>query len=106
MKKLDIRRAKDSLEHYASVLNGGTLLLTRRGRPVAALVGFDGEMDDESAALSVNPRFLQILQESRESLAREGGIPHDEICRRFGITRRRTGSSSRAAASRGPGPRR
>ena len=51
---------------------------------MAAVVSVE-DYDLESLSLSTNPRFLEIIAESRRSLEREGGIPIEEMRRRLGV---------------------
>jgi prevent-host-death family protein len=51
--------------------------------------------DAESLSLSANPQFLEIIEQSRERLAAEGGTSSEEMRRRIGLERRtRKGKSS------------
>ncbi|MGK7874444.1 MAG: hypothetical protein AB4426_14395 [Xenococcaceae cyanobacterium] len=43
------------------------------------------EDDRETKALSRNPKFLEMIEESRRSLREKGGIPLDEIKRELGL---------------------
>jgi len=53
------------------------------GKPVAALVAIDAD-DLESAALSVHPQFLEIMERSRLRHDQAGGISTEEMRRRLG----------------------
>jgi prevent-host-death family protein len=83
--KVDIEDATRPLAEYAKrVENGGELVLvTSGGRPVAAVIPMTDEDDLERLALSTNPKFLEIVERSRASHAREGGISHEDMRRRL-----------------------
>jgi antitoxin (DNA-binding transcriptional repressor) of toxin-antitoxin stability system len=71
------------------------LLLTDHGQVVATIVPAD-EHDAESMLLSINPKFLAILERSRRRLETEGGLSGDEVRERLGLPKRgRTRRSTR-----------
>lgn len=83
MKTLEITRATASLRSYAAHAKRGAVVITRRGKPVAALVSVEG-IDLESLALSTNPQFLSLIERSRSRHQREGGISSEEMRERLG----------------------
>jgi len=62
-------------------------VLTRRGRPVAALVPIHSGVDLESFGLSHNPRFIEIINRSWASYKKNGGVSLEEMRRRHGPER-------------------
>ena len=84
MRTIDIAKATGPLRDYAESARGETVVVTRRGKPVAALISVD-EFDYESLSLSTNPTFIDIIARSRARLEKEGGIPAVEMRRRLGI---------------------
>ena len=66
-------------------------VLTRRGKPVAAVVPISSELDLESFGLSHNPHFIEIVNRSWASYSKSGGVSLDEMRRRHvdGKPRRR-----------------
>ena len=62
----------------------GVIVLTRGGRARYALVPVK-DRDMESYALATHPTFLRLIERSRLSYARHGGIPLDEVVSGFGI---------------------
>ncbi len=77
-----MREATKPLTDFVRSVDDGSVLLTVRGRPVAALVSVR-DADAESLTLSVNPKFLAILERSRRRHETEGGIAPDETRRRL-----------------------
>lgn len=73
MKKLELTQSTGSLADYANDMDEA-LVLSRDGQPVAVLMPLEN-LDMETVNLSLNPEFIAILEESRASLKREGGIP-------------------------------
>jgi len=86
MKTLEITEA--SLADYDP--KAETWVLTRRGRPVAAVVPIRPGMDAETFALSHNADFIEIINRSWKSYEEGGGISLEEVRRKHGIKRRAT----------------
>ena len=82
MKTLDMTHATGPLADYARDVSKEPMILTRRGKPVAALVAVKNA-DLETAGLSVNPRFLAIIERSRVRRKAQGGLSSAEMRRRF-----------------------
>jgi len=88
MRKIEIDKAKGTLAEYTRGLKRVPVILTRRGKPVAALVSVKGD-DWESIRLSTNPDFIRIIEHSRARQEAEGGIPIEEVRRRLGLAKPR-----------------
>jgi prevent-host-death family protein len=105
MKSVEIGEAKGALADYARKAHRETLVVTRRGRPVAAVVPIRG-VDMESLALSTNPDFVGLIQRARARYKATGGVSLEEMRRRWGAKRKprkrraRAATSSRASTSR------
>jgi hypothetical protein len=84
MKTLDIAKATGSLAELARKPDREALILTVEGKPVAVLLPV-WDADVETVSLSLNPKFLAIIEESRRSQEREGSISSEEIRRHFGL---------------------
>ena len=88
MKTVEMDEAKGTLAEYARGLRREPVILTRQGKPVAALVSVEDE-DWESISLSTNPEFMAIIERSRTRHAAKGGIPIKEVRRRLGLSKTR-----------------
>ncbi len=86
MKAVEI--TETTLSDYGRRARKDTWVLTRRGRPVAAVVPIRSRVDLESFGLSHNPRFIEILNRSWASYEQSGGISLDEMRRRHPPARR------------------
>jgi antitoxin (DNA-binding transcriptional repressor) of toxin-antitoxin stability system len=84
MKRLELADATESMADYVRGVEEEPLILTAAGKPVAALVAIDDD-DVESAALSVHPQFLEIMERSRLRHEREGSISTEEMRRQLGL---------------------
>jgi len=84
MRTIEINEAKDSLGKYAAHSEDFPLVITEHGQPVAALVDIPNA-DLETITLSTNPKFLALIERSRQRQASEGGISGQEMRRRLGV---------------------
>lgn len=67
-----------SLAEYAEQIDDRPLIVTVDGKPIAVLIPI-GNADMETASLSLNPRFVEMLEESRRRLKTEGGISLEQL---------------------------
>ena len=73
MKVENIREVKTRFSHYVNELpKSGSVLITRNGRPCAALVPVTEDTDLEALALSQNKRFWKIIDQAIERGSKEG----------------------------------
>ena len=84
MKVLEVADATRSLADYASEVAEEPLVVTADGQPVAALMALHNA-DLETISLSTNPRFIELIERSRDRQKREGGISSAEMRRRLGL---------------------
>ena len=104
MKTVAIAEATNSLDECVKHAKREPVILTRRGKPVAALVSIR-DFDAESWAVSTHPRFMALIERIRERQSREGGLSTGQLRRRLGLTRARRGSARSAGAGRVRGRR-
>ena len=84
MKTLDIATATGSLARFTKALHHEAVLVTERGKPLAALVPIENA-DLETATLSTHPQFLALIERARRGHKRKGGITTKEMRRRLGL---------------------
>jgi len=82
MKVIENADATATLAEYAAEIASGPVIVTSQGQPVAALVPIENT-DLETASLSTNRQFIDLIERSRASVRAEGGIPSEEMRRRF-----------------------
>ena len=87
-KTIQLSKATESLATYIQDLDGGPIVVTNRGRAIAAVIPVN-DADAETISLSQNPKFRAIINQSRARQKREGGLSSDEMRRRFGISARK-----------------
>ena len=84
MRTIDIAKATGQLREYAELVGKEPVVVTRSGKPIAAVIGVD-DFDYESLSLSTNPQFIELIARSRARLEREGGIPAAEVRQQLGL---------------------
>ena len=84
MKTLELKDAGTSVKHFVSSKNGAPLIIKSRGKTVAALVHL-GDDDLEDFLLSNNPKFIEILEDSRQQCRRGETISSADLKKEFGI---------------------
>lgn len=82
MKVIDKSDATASLAEYTTEIQKGPVIVTSAGQPVAALISLENT-DLETASLSTNRSFLDLIERSRASVQSEGALSSDEMRRRF-----------------------
>lgn len=87
MKTIEMKEAREPLAQYAKNLKREALILTASGKPIAALVSTEN-LDWETISLSMNPKFMRIIQHSRETYKKKGGLSTEEVHRRLGVSRK------------------
>ena len=100
MKSVEMKQATATLADYAREVDKEPVIVTERGRPVAALMPIRNA-DRETVTLSTHPQFLALIERSRSRHETAGGISSAEMRRRLGAARvARTGARRKTARSR------
>jgi prevent-host-death family protein len=89
MRIVEKTEATASLAEYTTGVKKEPVIITRKGKPIAALVSI-GNADLETISLSTNQKFLELIERSRVRQRTEGGISSDEIRRRLGVKTKQT----------------
>ena len=79
MKIAPVADIKARLSSYLEQVANGPVIITKNGRPVAALVAITDEDDLERLVMAHTPRLRQLLDEAAERVKQGGGIPHDQF---------------------------
>lgn len=91
MKTLKLTEITGSLSDIARKGLREPVFVTKRGKPVIALVPLTKYDDWESVSLSTNPRFLAIIERSTAAHKPGTGISTDEMRRRLRLAKRKAG---------------
>lgn len=73
MKTVDMTEATAPLFEYARKAHRDTVVVTRRGKPLAAVVPLSTD-DWEDFVVSQDPGFIEIIRRSEARYKTEGGI--------------------------------
>lgn len=71
-------QATNSLGRYARELEQEPLVFTEGGHAIAALLPID-DADLESIALSLSPKFLAVIEQSRREYRNGASLSADEV---------------------------
>lgn len=87
MKTIEFAKATLPLSDYTKKVKKEPFIITKEGKPVAALVSITNA-DIETVSLSSHPKFIALIERSREKQKAEGGISTEEMRLRFEKTKR------------------
>lgn len=93
MKIVAIREVKQTLSARVEESQQESVIITRHGKPVAVLVGVEGQ-DLEEVMLQCSPGFWEMIQTSRRSNKRQSLA---ELRRRYQKTSRNKPAKNKAA---------
>ena len=96
MKTVEMAEATAPLSEYARQARKGTVVVTRRGKPLAAVVPLHSD-DWEDFVVSQEPSFIEVIKRSEERYKAEGGIPLEEVRRKYGLAPKPARRSRRKA---------
>jgi len=96
MRTVELEQATASLAEYARRAQKEGVVVTVRGKPLAALTAVPEGAVWESLAIATHPKFLEIMERSRSVHREQGGISPDEMRRQFGIKRKKARSPRRS----------
>ncbi len=82
MKTIEVKKATLPLSDYTKKVSKEPVIVTVKGKPIAALVGISNA-DIETVSLSNNPQFLNLIERSRSRQKSEGGFSTEEMRRRL-----------------------
>jgi prevent-host-death family protein len=88
VKTVEMAEATASLSDYARKARKETLIVTRRGKPVAALMPVDARTDLENLVVTTHPTFRAIMERSEARYKTEGGLSTKQVRARLAARRR------------------
>ena len=74
-----VAEVKARLSAYLKASEEGPVIVTRNGKPVAALIPVRDEAELERLILAYSSRFQRILQVARQQIGEGSGIEHEEL---------------------------
>jgi prevent-host-death family protein len=85
---VEMADATASLSDYARKARKETLIVTRRGKPVAALMPVDARTDLENLVITTHPTFRAIMERSEARYKAEGGLSTKQVSARLAARRK------------------
>jgi prevent-host-death family protein len=79
MKRVPLNELKDDLSKYLHLAEKETILITRHGKPAGVLVGLASEEDWFDYQIEHDPRFLERIERSRQSLRGGRGVRLEDV---------------------------
>jgi prevent-host-death family protein len=103
MKIASVAEIKSQFSAFLKASEGGPVVVTRNGRPVAVIVGVQDEDEIERLLMAYSPRLQAILEASRKQIREGDVLSHEEFWKEVEASRaskrprgkRRTGLTSR-----------
>jgi len=79
MKIASVADVKAQFSSFLKASEGGPVIVTRNGKPVAVIVGVQDEEEIERLMMAYSPRLQAILDKSRNQIREGHGIPNDQF---------------------------
>ncbi len=79
MKIAPVADVKAKLSEYITASQKGPVVITKNGKPTAALVAITSDEDLERILLANSPGLQKILNKSARSIAARKGIEHEDF---------------------------
>lgn len=77
MKIAPVAQVKARLSSYLKRLEDGPVVITKNGKPVAALIATgDDEAELERLLLAYTPKFRRLMEQAKTNLRKSGGVEH------------------------------
>jgi prevent-host-death family protein len=79
VKIASVAAVKAKFSAYLKESEGGPVVVTKNGRPVAVLLGIQDEDEIERLLMAYSPKLRAILDRSREQIRAGEGLGHEEF---------------------------
>jgi len=77
MKIASVADVKARFSEFMRETRSGPVIITKNGRPSAVLLPIESEAELERLILAYSPRFREIVEQSKQSIAMSGGLTHE-----------------------------
>ena len=91
MKIAPLYEVKNRLSELVKETESGPIVITKNGKPCAALVHLAEDEDMETFMLSHSPRFLELIDRAAERTRQKGGTPLSALVKELPTPRTRKG---------------
>jgi prevent-host-death family protein len=79
VKEVPLSEVKDDLSRYLREAETQEIVITRHGKPAGVLIGFESEDDWFDYRIEHDPRFLNRVEQARNSLRAGRGVKLDDL---------------------------
>lgn len=79
VKEVPLSEIKDDLSRYLREAETHEIVITRHGKPAGVLIGFESEEDWFDYRLEHDARFLQRIEQARNSLRAGRGVRLEDL---------------------------
>src|SRR5437763_2756455 len=79
MRIASVAEVKSQFSAFLKASEGGPVVVTRNGRPVAVIVGVQDEDEIERLLMAYSPRLQAILEKSRKQIRESDVLSHEEF---------------------------
>jgi prevent-host-death family protein len=79
MRLASVAEVKARFSAFLKASEGGPVVVTRNGKPVAVLVGVQDEEEIERLLMAYSPRLRAILDRSRRQIAEGQRLSHEQF---------------------------
>ena len=88
MRIASVAEIKSQFSAFLKASEGGPVVVTRNGRPVAVIVGVQDEEEIERLLMAYSPRLQAILEKSRKQIREGNVLNHEEFWAEVAASRR------------------
>lgn len=78
VRQVPLSEVKDDLSRFLREAGKQEIVITRHGKPAGVLIGFESEDDWFDYRLENDPRFLNRIEQARESLRAGRGVRFED----------------------------
>jgi len=79
VKRVSLSELKDDLSRFLREAESEEIVITRNGKPAGVLMGFASEDDWLDYQLENDPRFLNRIEQVRDSLREGRGVRNEDV---------------------------
>ena len=98
MRIASVAQIKSQVSSFRKASEGGPVVVTRNGRPVAVIVGVQDEDEIERLLMAYSPRLQAILEASRKQIREGDVLSHEEFWGEVKASRARKQASGKRKA--------
>ena len=79
MKIATVAKVRTGFNTYVKECREGPIIVTKNGRPVAALISVSEEEELERLVLAHTPKFNRLLDAASQRIQKNGGVSHEDF---------------------------